>query len=129
LVKPVGGPQKSSDFYAVLVNACSQKPIAVNLRIILKSIEESSNIYNFSNTVFFHLNRAENGKYNNSSENHLKSSKTSRISYLDLKPIIFVEQFEYYLVIKGQRRPEPLCYIVRASVDGRNIFSAIYLVL
>jgi len=38
----------------------------------LKSIEESSNIYNFSNTVqCFHLNRAENGSCNDSSDDYL----------------------------------------------------------
>jgi hypothetical protein len=94
-----------------------------------KSLCRARNCYNFSNAVCFHLNRAKNDKYNNSSENHLKSFKTSRSSYLDLKPIIFVEKFEYYLVIKGHaERPKSLCSKVRASVDGRNIFGAIYLV-
>jgi hypothetical protein len=39
------------------------------------------------------LNHAENGDDNNTSDEHLQNSKTSRDSYLDLKQLIFLSKY------------------------------------
>ncbi len=49
----------------------------------------------------FHLNRLESGKDDSSSEFHLKSSKTSRGSYLDQELYTFVQIFDFYLVTQS----------------------------
>jgi hypothetical protein len=51
--------------------------------------------------ICFHLNLTENSKDDSSSEAHLKSSKTSRGSYLNLELYILVKIFELYLVAQS----------------------------
>ncbi len=54
--------------------------------LINRDLEETSNICGFSS--MFSLKLLENGKYNSSPENHLKSSKNSR---LEKELLIFVK--------------------------------------
>ncbi len=44
---------------------------------VLNAILKNSNKYYFSKTIYFQLNREENGKYNSSSKNQLESEKIS----------------------------------------------------
>jgi hypothetical protein len=51
--------------------------------------EEISNKYYFSKTIYFQLNREENGKYNSSSKKQLESEKKWRFfNFLDKKNLI-----------------------------------------
>jgi hypothetical protein len=67
--------------------------IGVCLMVILQKTP-----INTISLICFHLNHRENGKYNSSAEDHHKSSKTRRWSYLELELIIL------------SRDPVPLIY-------------------
>jgi hypothetical protein len=62
--------------------------------MLYSDFEEISSKYLGISPSCFHPNRWKNGK----SVEHLKSPKTSRDSYLNLRLLIFVKFFKFYLV-------------------------------
>ena len=62
---------------------------------------KKKSLTSFISPKCFLLNRWENGDDDRASEKHLRNSKTSRGSYLDLELCIFVKIFEIYLVTQS----------------------------
>ncbi len=88
-----------------VIFACSQKSIEVWMRFLRNNFEECFTVIFIKKSPifimspkYFQLNRWENGKWNYSSEKHLRNPKTRRDFYLDLELFIGVKKFEFHLV-------------------------------
>ncbi len=67
----------------------------------------------FISSICFHLHRVKNCNKDSSMVTHFKSSKTIRVSYLDLEVSIFVKMREFYLVTQSLkvRRTRMTCHV------------------